>query len=74
MYLTFRSQDPQFKASPQPIPFNRYNVSRILLILVIVLVNGAQFGYDLAGFIYPNQFHQVSLADLTSSVLNVFTQ
>lgn len=59
------------------IPFNRYNVSRMVAVLLIILTNAAQFCFDLNNFIRPDDvgpsWRQSSVADLTSSMVNVFT-
>ena len=60
----------------RPIPVNAYNVGRLLIVGLIVLVNGAQFAYDLKYFLAPDLAAHpinVTMADLTSSLLSVFT-
>ena len=72
VYLTLKWHKRQSFPRP-PIPYNLYNISRLMLVFVIVLVNTIQFVYDLIDYIRPNVHHQVSIADLTSFALNVFT-
>ena len=75
-FLTLRSRDYSTNGGcpPRPIPYNRYNVSRFLVVAAIILVNSIQFGYDLYYFLFPDVLlNQVNMADLTNSLLNIFT-
>ena len=71
-YITLR-KDCTAAGLNRPIPYNRYNVSRLLLVGLVVLVNGLQFAVDLNYFLWPDALHHVNMADLTSSLLNCFT-
>lgn len=78
-YLTLRiTEDDKFNANvsgvrERRIPFNRYNVARFITVALIIGVNAIQFGNDLYYYLVPDQTHWITMADLTSSVLNIFT-
>lgn len=72
-YLTLRIDCRSTTSPVRPIPWNAYNLSRLLIVGAIVLVNGAQFAYDLKYFLMTDLLHHVNMADLTSSLLSVFT-
>lgn len=50
-----------------------YNVSRLLAVLAIIVVNVTQLTFDLWHFISPDPTHQPTPADLTGSLVNAFT-
>lgn len=58
---------------PTPIPVNLYNLSRLLVVFVIVTVNAVQLVYDIIDFIKPTALHPVTRADLLGFTLNVLT-
>lgn len=60
-------------ASKKPIPVNLYNLSRLLVVFVIVTVNAVQLVYDIIDFIRPTVLHPVTKADLLAFTLNVLT-
>lgn len=59
----------------RPIPLNLYNVSRLVIVLALILLNCIQFGIDSVSYIYNNHEvpHYNSTADLSSSLVNILT-
>ena len=57
----------KYRRKEQSTPFNLYNVSRLLAVVLIILVNFTQFFYD---FWFGSFHYQIAWMDLASFSLN----